>query len=211
MTSIYIKNDTLLPARHKHDLYRTELNLIREAVKTFLVRDSQPHNILDIGAGDGRWGKITKQYTGAQHLIGVEIMDVPNPGEFTLWCPNQDFLTWEIDNVGIQFDVIVSNPPYYAAEDIIRRALSILAPRGTALFLLRLAFQAGVSRYNNFWNEYPLSSLGVLSRRPSFYGNGTNGTDYGIFCWRKGRDGEFSYFSNDSRAWITKLINYERD
>jgi len=61
---------------------------------------------------------------------------------------------------------------------------------------------SGVARYNDLWQIYPPTTVGVLSRRPSFYGGSTNATDYAIFHWIKGR--------GNPREWKTILLLHER-
>lgn len=210
MTSIYIKDGTELPERDPNDEYRTERTLIRAALW------GQVHGyystILDVGAGsDARWG------VEARHLLlnedeivvdGVEIQDYPKPTELfdrDGWYPNQDFLTW---NEPYGYDLVVSNPPYKYAEGIVRKAWEHLNPDGAMVMLLRLAFQASVGRYESLWKELPPSKVGVCSRRPSFYGGGTNGDDYAVYYWYKDSEGHCKGYP---RQWKTFLLNYERD
>ena len=58
--------------------------------------------------------------------------ELDKPLGFTEWHQNRDFLTLETDR---PFDMIVSNPPYYCAEEIIRRAWTMLAPGGHMVML----------------------------------------------------------------------------
>ena len=34
-----------------------------------------------------------------------------------------------------------------------------------------------------FWQQYPINGLYVLSQRPSFTGHGTDATSYSFFIW----------------------------
>lgn len=60
----------------------------------------------------------------------------------------------------------------------------MLNENGKLIFLLRTAFLESKSRYD-FWQENPLSGLYVMSKRPSFTGNGTDATSYSWFVWDK--------------------------
>jgi len=201
MTTIYVTDKDTLPKRSDADLYETEHTLIQAAMEVFAP--AKAFHVLDIGAGDGRWGAYAKQYTDCRSLVGVERRDVPPPSkDFYLWYNQTDFLEFNTSPL-LSFDFIVSNPPYYIAEPIIKHAWTMLADRGTMIMLLRLSFQAGVKRYKSFWNKYPPTTVGVLARRPSFYGGGTNATDYGLFHWIKGQ--------GTPGQWPTILINYERE
>lgn len=199
MTTIYVTDKTKLPARAAFDHYATEPDLIRAALTISPLFGT--NSILDIAAGDGRWGIEAQRQTGAAHLVGVDVRPLPAPPGFNEWY-TADFLEWEPAQ---QFDLIVSNPPYYLAEKIIRRAWEMLTYYGEMIMLLRLAFQAGVNRSNGLWQDCPLKAVGVCARRPSFYDNGTNGTDYGIFYWQKGPG------QGKPGRWDTVLISHERE
>ena len=55
---------------------------------------------------------------------------------------------------------------------------------GKLIMLLRTAFLESKSRYE-FWQKNKLNGLYVLSKRPSFTGNGTDATSYSWFIWDK--------------------------
>lgn len=209
MTTIYIKQDTELPERREAEFYPTEMSLVLASIETY--RPLYYSSILDIGAGDGRWGKIAKSYMPDVYLCGVDVRELPEPVEFDEWVQldfsSDDAVKRMRSHADITYDFIVSNPPYNVAEKIIRNGWKLLSPGGTMIMLLRLAFQEGVNRYNGLWSEIPPIEVGVLSRRPSFYGRGTNGTAYGIYCWQKD---EYNRCAGIPRKWYTRLINYER-
>lgn len=207
MTTVYVDDKDKLPERHKNDLYVTERNLIRAAYDAFV--HTAVNRCLDIGAGDGRWGKVLHETQPMAHLTGVELEDQPDPG-FDSWYGKTDFLEWgekSTNQMTDGFDLIVSNPPYFIAEPIIRVAWELLVPGGQMIMLLRLAFQASIGRYENLWNDIWPEEVAVCSRRPSFYGGGTNGTDYGLFFWEKD---DWGNPVGAPRMWITSLINYDR-
>lgn len=201
MTTIYVSDKTKLPARKNADLYPTEKTLIDAALKHVLPIDTRGiKTILDIGAGDGRWGQLAyKACYQPETLVGVEKRPTEKPAGFTDWYVG-DFLTWKSP---YQYDLIVSNPPYSVAEKVIRRGWDMLNEDGYMVMLLRLAFQAGIDRFNNLWKEIPPVMVAVSARRPSFYGGGTNGTDYGVYLWHKG--------PKTFDGWVTTLFNYERE
>lgn len=81
---------------------------------------------------------------------------------------------------------VVMNPPYKAAEEWVRAAVQ---PGRTVAALLRLGFLASSGRAGLFV-AVGIPDVYVLSRRPSFTGNGkTDGTDYAWFVWGPGRGG----------------------
>lgn len=99
-----------------------------------------------------------------------------------------DFLTIPDD---VSFDVIITNPPFYLAEEFVRKALRHAEH---VVMLLRLAFLES-RRREQFHQEHP-SDVFVLSRRPSFMSNGaTDSSAYGWFVWGPGRGGRWSILS----------------
>jgi len=204
MTTIYVKDTDDLPERDPNDVYVTEKNLIRAAYNEFLVEPVS--NALDVGAGDGRWGEVLIEYVPTANLTGVELLNQPQPPNFDIWFNNTDFMKWAPLQDQI-YDLIVSNPPYKFAEEMIRLSWDLLVPGGQMIFLLRLAFQASVKRYEGLWNEIWPSEVSVCARRPSFYGGGTNGTDYGIYYWEKDDHGKPV---GAPRLWVTSLLLHNR-
>ena len=207
MTTVYVSNKDNLPERHQNDLYVTEKNLIRAAYFDFVT--TAVNRCLDIGAGDGRWGEVLLETQPMAEITGVELEDVPVNDAFDFWYSKTDFMKWAASrrNEDGEYDLIVSNPPYYIAEPIIRSAWELLTPGGTMIMLLRLAFQASIGRYEGLWNDLYPKEVSVCSRRPSFYGGGTNGTDYGIFVWEKD---DWGNPVGAPRLWITSLLMYDR-
>jgi len=205
MTTIYVSDKDKLPPLREAGFYPTELTLINAALREFIPIWGNIDSILDIGAGDGRWGKIASVVYMPKYVVGVDIRNLPKPQKFTDWHPRTDFLEWQPEQ---KIDLILSNPPYHIAEEIIRHAWPMLARGGTMMMLLRLSFQAGVTRGEELWQEIPPSFVAVCSRRPSFYGRGTNGTDYGVFVWERSLDG--SNMGTPGK-WMTSLLLHERE
>lgn len=218
MTTIYVRADTQKAERREHDFYPTPHNLVVRALEElksllwgidleeFLNLEPQARSVLDVGAGTGRWGKLCRELLVCSSVSGVELRDVPCPSGFDHWYAPQDFCDWVAPG---QYDLILSNPPYYIAETCIRKSWEILAPGGWMVFLLRLAFQSGCGRFHGLWNEiYPIV-VGTCSRRPSFYGGGTNGTDYGVYYFHKNLTGGTP--GGWPRQWMTRLLYYEKD
>jgi hypothetical protein len=167
---------------------------------------------LDIGAGDGRWGIEAARHIGDAVIVGVERRsEEAKPEYFNYWY-NQDFIKWQPSfnhtKFGLGFHLILSNPPFKIAEEIIRHAWPMLANRGTMIMLLPLNFMASAGRHSGLWSELPPVEVAVVSRRASFYGGGTDSREYAIYVWKKGANGESL---GVARQWKTSLILHKRE
>lgn len=140
---------------------------------------------------DGLW---CEPAVGEGHIISAvgkrkawatfDIRDVPRP-EFSDHHEQLDFLQWDET---LRFNVIITNPPFYKAEEFVRKALKCT---DHVAMLLRLAFLES-RRREDFHAEFP-SDVFVLSRRPSFLANGaTDSSAYGWFVWGPGRGGRWT-------------------
>lgn len=79
-------------------------------------------------------------------------------------------------------DLVITNPPYSLAQEFVEKSLTE-AP--VVVMLLRLGFLESLKR-KEFWEKNPLTSLIILSKRPSFTEDGkTDGSGYGWFIWDK--------------------------
>jgi hypothetical protein len=79
-------------------------------------------------------------------------------------------------------DLIITNPPFNLAVDFLTKSLT---EGTTVVYLLRLNF-LGSQKRKEFWQANPVSHLFVLSKRPSFTGNGTYSIEYAWFVWDRG-------------------------
>jgi len=207
MPTLYIREDTLLPERRTHDHYPTEPTLITAALSTALeYMPMQPAEILEPGAGDGRWGAEAARLTGATRITGVEIRNEIRPDAFTSWYPGQDFLTWTYYQKN-PFDMVVGNPPFKYAEGFVRHGWELLAPGGIMVYLLKIGFMASVGRYESLWNEIYPANVFVCSTRPSFYNGSTGGDEYAVFLWKKTLEEKPLGYP---RSWYTSLLKYDR-
>lgn len=218
MTTIYVTRDTPLPTRRAHELYPTERSLIKAALKRYaLQKGGEPEFVLDPGAGDGRWGQAVKALYPEAKVHGVELRPAARPKGFDIWLGQCSFLDFTPSHRR-RYGLICGNPPYgpkvggvILAEHFIRHGFDLLAPGGRMIYLLPLQMMAGKDRYNNLWLTHPPTLVAVVSPRPSFGLNqhgrrGTNGTDYGLYCWDKGLDGTCA---GVARRWATELFCYE--
>jgi hypothetical protein len=175
---------------------------LRSLVELSPINLTSPR-ILDPGAGRGVWGVAARQLYPGALITGVELQDRAKPPEYNHWVV-ADFLNNYPDPYP-QYDLIIGNPPYKFAESFIQKCLTLLAPRGEMIFLLRIGFLEGQKRLKSLWEPYPPSKVLVSSRRPSFTENGrTDGTGYALYLWERGHKGgtalkwlNWQYMDND--------------
>lgn len=93
------------------------------------------------------------------------------------------------------------------AEMFIRKGHDLLKAGGVMMCLLESQFASSVDRYYGLWETHPPVRQWVCSRRPSFYGGGTNATEFSVFVWEKDYAGKNRGIPHE---WQTKLLMYER-
>jgi SAM-dependent methyltransferase len=170
--------------RDPDDHYPTPAPHVRA---TLGLIDATPSTILDPGAGSGVWGQHCRTAWPDATITGVELRSVAPASGYDVWRTD-NFLTTPFKRRQT-FDLIVGNPPFKLAESFVRRSLSLLAPGGTLIFLLRLAFLETQGRVRGLWRCAPPRHVAVYATRPSFLGNGsrdTDGTAYAAFLWQQG-------------------------
>lgn len=186
--------------RREHDLYPTPEGLVFAALYEVGQYIKRPKKILDPGCGEGIWGKTAKNFFGDSYIeiTGVELRkelsENNNSSAYNNIYLGEDFLAtnalyprdWQLQ----KYDLIIGNPPYFAAEDFIRTSFKYLNEGGTIIFLLRQAFLASMKRYKGLWQDHFPERVITCSRRPSFYhadtgSKSTDGEEYAIFIWSK--------------------------
>jgi hypothetical protein len=132
-------------------------------------------SIWEPACGDGSMARVLET-TGCS-VVSSDLFD-RGYGEAGI-----DFLETSRD-----FDNIVTNPPYNAAEGFVRAGLA--QSRRKLALLLRLAFLEGANRQRTIFAAIPPARVWVFSERITFYpagavrqGSGT--TAYAWFVWDK--------------------------
>ena len=173
-----IRTTKPLRPRDPHDHYPTPAGLIGACLEPFADRFARPF-ILDIGAGDGAWGRAARAIWPNAHITGAELRAVEPAPEYDHWHAG-DFRALPES----LFDLVIGNPPYMLAEACVRDGLSRIYGGGAVVMLLRLAFLEGQARGRGLWRDHRPARVRVLTRRPSFTGNGkTDATAYAVFEW----------------------------
>lgn len=94
----------------------------------------------------------------------------------------KDYLTFELTD---KPDVIITNPPFNQAQQIIEKALDDVAEGGFVCMLLRLNFFGSQGRFK-FWQRNMPRWCYVHSRRLSFIKGATDSVEYMHCVWEKG-------------------------
>lgn len=159
--------------RVEHDFYRTPTWAIERILQRLRL---EPLRILEPAAGDGALLEpLRKRWPDAT----VDAFDI-NPRHPAV----QPRAFW-FDDTPQRYDLVITNPPYSAAEEFVWYGLSRLAVDGRLVLLLRLAFLESQERRALFRRHEP--DVYVLSERPSFrHGTTDPKTAYGWFVWRPG-------------------------
>lgn len=182
--TIYVAKPDDLPDRHDFDFYSTPHEVVEKALLFIKSHQSILPNgmALDWGSGDGVWGQGARHIWPNLHITGVEVRDIPMPEGY------DNILNVDLRSVPEQveqFNLIMGNPPYKYADEVVRRSLKWVKPNGAIVLLLRLAYLAGQRRQKWLYSVSPPTDVVILSRRPGFYvgEKRTNATDFALFCW----------------------------
>lgn len=145
-----------------------------------LVEDGHPApvRILEPGCGGGAFLRAARATWPHCDLTGIDLVPACNgPGrviEGDLFGHKAPF-----------YDLVVGNPDFAIAEQVVRHCLGHLAPGGYLAFLLRAAFLGSEGRVP-LYREHPLRFLQPIAQRPSFTADGkTDPMEYALFVWRK--------------------------
>jgi hypothetical protein len=169
----------MMTKRKHHDLYPTPTHTARRLLDNILW---EPKTILEPASDGGNFVRACKDKWPTAWVKGVDVdwYDKGVADEFV----QADFLAHEWPEV----DLIVTNPPFKVAEQFVHHARKFAPVVG---MLLRLGFAAGQGRYHRLWSTPGLSDVTILSRRPSFTGDGkTDNSEYAFFVWRRGYKGD---------------------
>ena len=97
----------------------------------------------------------------------------------------------EIEPKG-DFDIIITNPPFKIARDIIEKALSDVKEGGFVIMLLRLNYFGTQKRFDLWRKQLPKYCF-VHHKRMSFTDDGkTDSIEYCHMVWQKGHNPDFT-------------------
>lgn len=172
--------------RHKSDYYVTPDWIIDELFDSIpeLFEEMEGRIALDPCAGGGIVNgtqAFGMPYPEALKRRGWKTIHTMDVREDSLAEIKHDFLQWDTK---IDYDLIITNPPFAIAEEITRKALSLTDPEsGKVIMLQRLNWLGSASR-DDFFTEYPPSLIVMHAKRPSFGGTtSTDSVEYAHFIW----------------------------
>ena len=170
--------------RRESDFYKTPYDAVEKALDA--LGGFYGNEFLECCAGDGVIVRALRRNFEEINISAIEIREEEKSRLLYAGADAvdiADFRQWKPDG---KIDVIITNPPYSIAQEIIEHCFEI-APEAEIIMLLRLAFLESKKR-KSFWGKHPVTQIYVLSERPSFTGKGTDATAYAWFVWSKYRE-----------------------
>lgn len=170
--------------RSEHDFYRTPAWCV-DALFSAWRPLSRELFCLEPCAGDGCLAEaaaktLDRAPGGHTHWDTFDIVPrLPGSREhaYLSGCVvERDFLSVEPSE---SYDLIITNPPYSKAREIIEHALKFEG--ADVVMLLRLNFLASAKRAP--WLQGNMPDVYVLPNRPDFTGGGGDSIDYAWFVW----------------------------
>ena len=170
--------------RRESDFYKTPYDAVEKVLDA--LGGFYGNEFLECCAGDGVIVRALRRNLEEINISAIEIREEEKSRLLYAGADAvdiADFRQWKPDG---KIDVIITNPPYSIAQEIIEHCFEI-APEAEIIMLLRLAFLESKKR-KSFWGKHPVTQIYVLSERPSFTGKGTDATAYAWFVWSKYRE-----------------------
>ena len=175
--------------RHADDAYMTPMETVQLALDRIPLRSEG--TILEPCAGTGAFVTAlrAKYPTRGIRAIDCNPAFAPTLRQWTSVVNVADFRQWAVAyrcEMGPKVGpgLIITNPPFSIAREILDAAFLVAAPPTQIVMLLRLSFLESEGR-RAWWQEHPVDAVYALSKRPSFTGDGkTLGQAFGFFVWR---------------------------
>lgn len=172
---------------HISDFYVTPTDSIKIFMEQFLYDYefyvNERATVLDPCAGGD--SKHAMSYPKVLKELGFNTVFTNDIREDSLAQYHEDYLE---SNFNIEPNIVITNPPFSHAQQIIEKALSDVQSGGFVIMLLRLNFLEGKNRYRDFWSKVGLPyHIYVHPKRLSFTDDGRyDSIAYAHFVWRSG-------------------------
>jgi predicted RNA methylase len=172
--------------REASDYYKTPVDEVKrfltEARKDFdMLRDLSKLSILDPCAGGDVMASMS--YPEALYSLGAKTIETVDIREDSKADIKADYLNTRFTR---RFDLILTNPPFALAQQVIEKVLLDDAkPGGLVIMLLRLNYFGSSVRFN-FWQRFMPVRVYVHHKRISFTGGTTDSIEYMHAVWKAG-------------------------
>lgn len=175
--------------RHKSDYYVTPQKDIEEFMFYFqyvvLNKDTASMQKLDwldpcCGGDDNNeasYISVINRFFEPTKICGIDIREDSKADVI------MDYLECEKENMS-DHDIIISNPPFYLAEEFVRKSLELVKSSGYVVMLLRLNF-FGSRKRKEFFEEHMPKYCFIHHKRISFTDGATDSIEYAHFVWEK--------------------------
>lgn len=179
-------------ARESHvaDYYVTPVCEIEKFLNEFLLDEdiARPDKLLTLDPCAGGDEKNKMSYPEALKKIDI-FPDTIDIREDSLALLRVNYLEHDASNL---YDLIITNPPFNIAQQIIEKSLQDVRENGYVVMLLRLNYFGSKSRFP-FWVKNPPKYAYVHHQRMSFVdGGATDSIEYMHCVWQKGYAPEFT-------------------
>lgn len=166
-------------AKKKNEFYRTDPKLTRAWLDVWRPKGFEPARILEPAAGDGAMiDPLHERFPAAT----IEAFDVA-PQSDRVGQKSMFFSDYERK----VYDLVITNPPFSRAVEFAEEGLTLLAPGGRLVLLLKLQFLASRKRIPFFRRHLP-NEVWIISERQSFVVEGTTDwSDHAFYVWKYGR------------------------
>ena len=180
----------LLTVRNPQDQYMTPPWAVELALDNIPLLDTG-RPFLEPCAGTGNFVRaLRRRYPDR----GIEAVDIdgqflPSLKRWTSVAHTADFCEWAqayrriFTDPQVGPDVIITNPPFSTAVEIMNAAFLVARPDTQIVMFLRSAFMESQERHD-WWKAHEPDGMYTLSRRPKFRETGGDRWAYAYFVWR---------------------------
>lgn len=178
--------------RHKTDYYITPQKDIKLFLDNFLEvedLDLSKLKILDPCSGGDSFNNAS--YVEVLSKFNPLVLDSIDIREDSKAETIANFLEVKKEDLN-NYDIIISNPPFYLAEEFIKKALSIVESGAFVIMLLRLNFFGSKKRKLFFEENFPIYTFIHHKRIRFIEGKSTDSIEYAHFVFKKGYKENYS-------------------
>jgi hypothetical protein len=174
---------------HIADYYKTPVPAIVDFLMEYFddtQDDWTDKAILDPCAGGSATESMSYPEALSKWNLTPDTMDIrtDSPAE---WA-GRNYL---MEAMGIDYDVVITNPPFNIALDVIQKALDDAPVGGLVIMLLRLNFFGSQGRKAWLQANMPTYCY-VHAKRMAFTSKGTDSIEYAHNVWIKGQQPKFT-------------------